>query len=164
MQKGAYSEITAIARAIGKADEAAQNLACPRRYGSYETFAGCEIEASTNPLPNHFIAIVGSNRRKQGHGALLQSRSVPRWRRRRPFSRREPHRRKNWRAVLVKTHPAMSAHARTCPLLCDWKIASADVPSSAIFNRDPANVRHKVEWGGGGFCWISYAPDYDVRV
>src|SRR5258708_34980237 len=55
MQKGEWSEITAIAsRDLRKAEDAARKLGIPRAYGSYEELlADKEIEAIYNPLPNH---------------------------------------------------------------------------------------------------------------
>src|SRR6267378_4158390 len=55
MQKGAYSEITAIAsRDRKKAEEEARKLGIPKAYGSYEELLrDREIEAVYNPLPNH---------------------------------------------------------------------------------------------------------------
>src|SRR6266576_6513579 len=55
MQKGEWSEITAIAsRDLKKAKEAARKLGIPKAYGSYEELlADTEIEAVYNPLPNH---------------------------------------------------------------------------------------------------------------
>src|SRR6267143_1616467 len=55
MQKGAYSEIAAIAsRDKKKAEEAARKLGIPKVHGSYEELLqDREIEAIYNPLPNH---------------------------------------------------------------------------------------------------------------
>src|SRR6202042_1832400 len=54
MQKGVWSEVTAIAsRDRGKAEDAARTLGIPKSYGSYEELlADPEIEAIYNPLPN----------------------------------------------------------------------------------------------------------------
>ncbi|MGB8675694.1 MAG: Gfo/Idh/MocA family oxidoreductase, partial [Candidatus Acidiferrales bacterium] len=54
MQKGAWSEIAAIAsRERGKAEAAARSLGIARAYGSYEELlADREIEAVYIPLPN----------------------------------------------------------------------------------------------------------------
>src|ERR1700674_1165329 len=54
MQKGVWSEVTAIAsRDRGKAEDAARTLGIPKSYGSYEELlADPEIEAVYNPLPN----------------------------------------------------------------------------------------------------------------
>ncbi|HZZ63792.1 MAG TPA: Gfo/Idh/MocA family oxidoreductase [Roseiarcus sp.] len=54
MQRGEVSQIAAIAsRDLGKARAAAERLAIPHAYGSYEELlADSEIEAVYNPLPN----------------------------------------------------------------------------------------------------------------
>src|SRR6202020_398599 len=54
MQKGEWSEVTAIAsRDRSKAEDAARTLGIPQSYGSYEELlADPEIEAIYNPLPN----------------------------------------------------------------------------------------------------------------
>src|SRR6204780_3566658 len=55
MQKGVWSEVTAIAsRDPGKAEDAARTLGIPKSYGSYEELlADPQIEVIYNPLPNH---------------------------------------------------------------------------------------------------------------
>ncbi|HVO73241.1 MAG TPA: Gfo/Idh/MocA family oxidoreductase [Ignavibacteriaceae bacterium] len=55
MQKGEYSEVTAIAsRDYSKAKNAAEKLEIPRAYGSYEDLLkDKEIQAVYIPLPNH---------------------------------------------------------------------------------------------------------------
>src|SRR6202521_1563407 len=55
MQKGAWSEVTAIAsRDLNKARVAAAGLKIEKAYGSYEELlSDSEIEAIYNPLPNH---------------------------------------------------------------------------------------------------------------
>src|SRR5216110_1510707 len=55
MQKGEWSEITAIAsRDSRKAHDAAGKLGIPKAYGSYEELlADPHVEAIYNPLPNH---------------------------------------------------------------------------------------------------------------
>src|SRR6202043_1376277 len=54
MQKGVWSEVTAIAsRDRGKAEDAARTLGIPKSYGSYEELlADPNIDAIYNPLPN----------------------------------------------------------------------------------------------------------------
>jgi predicted dehydrogenase len=55
MQRGQYSEITALAsRELAKARDAAARLGIPKAYGSYEELlADPEIDAVYNPMPNH---------------------------------------------------------------------------------------------------------------
>src|ERR1700675_36259 len=55
MQKGAWSEVAAIAsRDARKAEDTAHKLGIEKAYGSYEALlADPEIEAIYNPLPNH---------------------------------------------------------------------------------------------------------------
>src|SRR5438046_10756012 len=55
MQKGEWSEVTAIAsRDKSKAEAAAKKLGIPKMYGSYEELlADPGIDAIYNPLPNH---------------------------------------------------------------------------------------------------------------
>lgn len=55
MQKGAFTEITAISsRTLDNAEKAADRLGIPKAYGSYEELlADPEIDAVYNPLPNH---------------------------------------------------------------------------------------------------------------
>jgi len=55
MQKGRYSEVTAIAsRDFGKAQKVARELGIPKAYGTYdELLADKDIEAIYIPLPNH---------------------------------------------------------------------------------------------------------------
>ena len=55
MQKGIYSEIKAIAsRNLESAQNAANKLAIPKAYGSYEDLVNDpDIEAVYIPLPNH---------------------------------------------------------------------------------------------------------------
>src|ERR1700687_4295128 len=55
MQKGEWSEITAIAsRDLKRAEDAARKLGIPKAYGSYEELLADQgIEAIYDPLPNH---------------------------------------------------------------------------------------------------------------
>src|SRR6266513_3117934 len=55
MQKGALTEITAIASRDGeRARAAAASLGIPKAYGSYEALlADPDVDAIYNPLPNH---------------------------------------------------------------------------------------------------------------
>jgi len=160
MQKGAYSEITAIAsRDKKKAEEAARTLGIPKAYGSYEELLNDgEIEAVYNPLPNHLHVPWSIKAAEAGKHVLCEK----------PISlsvaeaktllvARDRTGVKIGEAFMVKTHP-------------QWLRAREIIRSGAIgelqsamcvfsyFNRDPANVRHKVEWGGGGLLDIGCYP------
>jgi hypothetical protein len=76
MQKGVWSEVTAIAsRDRGKAEDAARTLGIPKSYGSYEELlADLEIEAIYNPLPSGLPV----TRHPWCSATLSQSRGSPR--------------------------------------------------------------------------------------
>jgi len=160
MQKGAYSEITAIAsRDRKKAEEAARTLGIPKAYGTYEELLrDGEIEAVYNPLPNHLHVPWSIKAAEAGKHVLCEK----------PISlsvaeaktllvARDRTGVKIGEAFMVKTHP-------------QWLRAREIIRSGAIgelqsamcvfsyFNRDPANVRHRVEWGGGGLLDIGCYP------
>ena len=160
MQKGAYSEITAIAsRDKKKAEEAARTLGIPKAYGSYEELLNDgEIEAVYNPLPNHLHVPWSIKAAEAGKHVLCEkpiSLSVAEAKT--LLAARDRTGVKIGEAFMVKTHP-------------QWLRAREIIRSGAIgelqsamcvfsyFNRDPANVRHKVEWGGGGLLDIGCYP------
>jgi hypothetical protein len=76
MQKGVWSEVTAIAsRDRGKAEDAARTLGIPKSCGSYEELlADLEIEAIYNPLPSGLPV----TRHPWCSATLSQSRGSPR--------------------------------------------------------------------------------------
>src|SRR5712664_4207468 len=83
MQKGAYSEIAAIAsRDKKKAEEAARKLGIPKVHGSYEELLqDREIEAIYNPLPIICTCRGRSRQRRQGSTCCAKSPSASPWRR-----------------------------------------------------------------------------------
>ena len=160
MQKGEWSEITAIAsRDLKKAKEAARKLGIPKAYGSYEELlADTEIEAVYNPLPNHLHVPWSIKAAEAGKHVLCEkplSLTVAEARTLLPV--RERCGVKIGEAFMVKTHPQW---LRTRELIHKGVIGEfrAIVGAFSYFNRDPENVRNKVEWGGGGLMDIGCYP------
>ena len=160
MQKGAYGEITAIAsRDKKKAEEAGRTLGIAKAYGSYEELLGDgEIEAIYNPLPNHLHVPWSIKAAEAGKHVLCEKPiSLSVGEAKTLLAVRDRTGVKIGEAFMVKTHP-------------QWLRAREIIRSGAIgelqsamcvfsyFNRDPGNVRHKVEWGGGGLLDIGGYP------
>jgi predicted dehydrogenase len=160
MQKGAWSEIAAIAsRDARKADGAAKSLGIPKAYGSYEALlADPEIEAIYNPLPNHLHVPWSIKAAEAGKHVLCEkplSLSVAEARTLLPV--RERTRVRIAEAFMVKTHPQW---LRVRELIQKGVIGelSSIVGAFSYFNRDPKNVRNIAEWGGGGMMDIGCYP------
>jgi predicted dehydrogenase len=160
MQKGDWSEIAGIAsRDLAKAQTAARELSIPKAYGSYEELlADPEIEAIYNPLPNHLHvpwSIKAAEARKhvlcEKPIALNAAEVVELMR------VRDRHNVKIGEAFMVKTHPQW---LRVRELIRSGKIGQLKsiITVFSYFNRDPGNVRHKPEWGGGGLLDIGSYP------
>ena len=160
MQKGAYSEVTAIAsRDKKKAEEAARKLGIPKAYGSYEELLkDGEIEAIYNPLPNHLHVPWSIKAAEAGKHVLCEkpiSLSVKEAKT--LLAARDRTGVKIGEAFMVKTHPQW---LRTREIIRSGAIGELQSAMCVFsyFNRDPANVRHKVEWGGGGMLDIGCYP------
>ena len=160
MQKGAYSEITAIAsRDKKKAEEGARKLGIPQAYGSYEELLqDREIEAIYNPLPNHLHVPWSIKAAEAGKHVLCEkpiSTSVAEARI--LIAARDRTGVKIGEAFMVKTHPQW---LRTREIVRGGGIGQLRAIAGVFsyFNRDPNNVRHKVEWGGGGLLDIGCYP------
>jgi len=160
MQKGEWSEIAAIAsRDLKKAEEASSKLGIPKAYGSYEELlADAEIEAVYNPLPNHLHVPWSIKAAEAGKHVLCEKPlSLTVAEARTLLSVRERCGVKIGEAFMVKTHPQW---LRTRELIHKGVIGElrAIVGTFSYFNRDPANVRNNVEWGGGGMMDIGCYP------
>src|SRR5258707_820862 len=160
MQKGEWSEIAAIAsRDSRKAERAAKSLGIPKAYGSYEDLlADPELEAIYRPVPNHLHVPWSIKAAESGKHVLCEkplslsvaeARTLLRVRDRTGVKIGE--------AFMVKTHPQW---LRTRELIRKGVIGElrAIVGAFSYFNRDPQNVRSKVEWGGGGMLDIGCYP------
>ena len=160
MQKGALSDITAIAsRNLPRAQAAARELSIPKAYGSYDDLlANAEIEAIYNPLPNHLHVLWSIKAAEAGKHVLcekpigLNATEVVEL-----MSVRDRTKVKIGEAFMVKTHPQW---LRVRELIRSGKIGQLKsiITVFSYFNRDPGNIRHKPEWGGGGLLDIGSYP------
>lgn len=160
MQKGAWSEVAGIAsRDAKKAQQAACELGIKKHYGSYEEMlADPEIEAVYNPLPNHLHVPWSTKAAEAGKHVLCEkpigmdaadAEELKKVRDRTGVKIGE--------AFMVKTHPQW---LRVKELISEGRIGELKTMLTVFsyFNRDPENVRHKVEWGGGGLLDIGCYP------
>ena len=160
MQKGAFSEVAAIAsRDLAKAQTAARDLGLAKAYGSYEALlADPEIDAIYNPLPNHLHVPWSIKAAEAGKHVLCEkpvgcnageAEDLVRVRDRTGVKIGE--------AFMVKTHPQW---LRVRELARNGSIGQLKsiVTVFSYFNRDPQNVRHKPEWGGGGLLDVGSYP------
>lgn len=160
MQKGAWSEVTAIAsRDLKKAHEAARALGIAKAYGSYEELlADPEIEAVYNPLPNHLHVPWSIKAAEAGKHVLCEKPiSLTVSEAQALLSARDRTGVKIGEAFMVKTHPQW---LRTREVIRTGVIGDlrAIVGAFSYFNRDPQNVRNVAEWGGGGLLDIGCYP------
>lgn len=160
MQKGTWSEITAIAsRELQKAKNAAHELGIPKFYGSYEELlADPDIEAIYNPLPNHLHVPWSIRAAEAGKHVLCEKpiglNAAEAFELLRVRDRTGV---KIGEAFMVKTHPQW---LRVRELALSAKIGQlkAIITAFSYYNRDPENVRHRPEWGGGGLLDIGSYP------
>jgi predicted dehydrogenase len=160
MQAGEYSEIVGIAsRDLKKAEEAARKLEIPKAYGSYEELlADPEIEAVYNPLPNHLHVPWSIKAAEAGKHVLCEKPlSLTVAEAEQLLAVRDRTGVKMGEAFMVKTHPQW---LRTREIIRSGAIGDLRSISCVFsyFNRDPQNVRHKPEWGGGGLLDIGCYP------
>ena len=160
MQAGEWSEIAAIAsRDLAKGQAAAQKLGIGKAYGSYqELLADTDIEAVYIPLPNHLHVPWSIKAAEAGKHVLCEkplSLSVAEAKTLLPVRDRMGV--KIGEAFMVKTHPQW---LRTRELIRSGRIGElkAIMGAFSYFNRDAANVRNVVEWGGGGMMDIGCYP------
>jgi predicted dehydrogenase len=160
MQKGAYSEITAIAsRDKKRAEDAAGKLGIAKAYGSYEELLrDSEIEAVYNPLPNHLHVPWSVKAAEVGKHVLCEKPiSLTVAEAKSLLAARDRSGVKIGEAFMVKTHPQW---LRTREIIRGGDIGDLRAIAGVFsyFNRNPDNVRHKVEWGGGGLMDIGCYP------
>ena len=160
MQRSPWCEITAIAsRDLAKAKDAARELNIPNAYGSYEELlADANVDAVYNPLPNHLHVPWTVKAAEAGKHVLCEkpialnaaeARTLIDVRDRTGVRIQE--------AFMVRTHPQWLETRR---LIRSGRIGSLRSIGGffTYFNPDPANIRNKLELGGGGLMDIGCYP------
>src|SRR6202047_4042160 len=160
MQQGEYCDVAAIAsRDLSKARAAAVSLKIGKSYGSYEDLlADPEIDAIYNPLPNHLHVPWSIKAMEAGKHVLCEKPiALNAAQARTLLPARDRAGVKIGEAFMVKTHPQW---LRTRELIRAGRIGDlkAIIGVFSYFNRDAANVRNVVEWGGGGIMDIGCYP------
>src|SRR6185503_4547900 len=162
MQRGDWSEVRAIAsRDLKKAQQAAELLGIPKAYGSYEELLqDSELEAVYNPLPNHLHLPWSIKAAEAGKHVLCEkpiglsveeARTLIEARDRTGVKIEE--------AFMVRTHPQWLT---ALGLIKSGRIGKvrAVVGCFSYFNRELANIRNILEYGGGGLmdigCYMIY--------
>jgi predicted dehydrogenase len=169
MQRGQLTTVNAIAsRDLDRARQAASKLGIPTAYGSYEELlADPQIDAIYNPLPNHLHVPWTAKAAEAGKHVLCEkplsltaaeAETLLEVRARTGVQIAE--------AFMINCHPQWQ---RVRALLDEGRIGELRAISGvySYFNTDPANVRSKVEWGGGGLmdigCYLIHTARYAFR-
>ena len=157
MQKGIYSEIKAIAsRNLESAQNAANKLAIPKAYGSYEDLVNDpDIEAVYIPLPNHLHVQWAEKCMKTGKHVLLEKPIGLNYKEAEQLlqiSKKYPNV-KIMEGFMYRHHPQMLEVKR---LIDDGAIGDIRSTYSTFtyFNDDPRDIRNQLEIGGGGLLDI----------
>jgi predicted dehydrogenase len=166
MQLGEFTTVTAIgSRDFGKARQAADALGIAKAYGSYEELlADPDVDAVYNPLPNQMHVPWTIRAAEAGKHVLCEK----------PLSltvaeaetllavraRTEV---KIGEAFMIRSYPQW---LRLRELLNEERIGELRSIAGffSYFNVDPANIRNRVEYGGGALmdigCYLIHASRY----
>jgi predicted dehydrogenase len=160
MQKGVWSEVTAIAsRDRGKAEAVARKLGIAKSYGSYEELlADPEIDAIYNPLPNHLHVPWSIKAAEAGKHVLCEKPlSLTVSEARKLMAVRDRMGVKIAEAFMVRTHPQW---LRARELLAAGRIGQlrSALGFFSYFNNDPSNIRNVPAYGGGALMDIGCYP------
>ena len=169
MQKGEFTSVDAIAsRDLAKARAAAEMLGIPRAYGSYEELlADPDIDAIYNPLPNNMHVPWTIKAAEAGKHVLCEK----------PISLTAAEAEsllavqartgvKIGEAFMVDCHPQW---IRLRELLSEGRIGELRAISGVFsyYNVNPANIRNKVDVGGGALmdigCYMVHASRFAFR-
>jgi predicted dehydrogenase len=160
MQCSGNCTVAAIAsRDEGKAREAAALLGISRIYSSYEALlADPEIEAIYNPLPNHLHVPWSIRAANAGKHVLCEKPiALSSSEARELLAARDRTGVQIAEAFMVRTHPQWLA-ARE--LVANGRIGELRLVSGhfSYYRRDPADIRSRVEFGGGALMDIGCYP------
>lgn len=160
MQQSDAAEVVALAsRDPARAREATATLGIAKAYGSYEELlADAEINAIYNPLPNHLHVPWSIRAAEAGKHVLcekpigLSSAEV-----RTLLAARDRTGVLIQEAFMVRTHPQWTGIRA---LLDAGRIGELRVVTGSFsyFNRNPANIRNRLEMGGGALMDIGCYP------
>ena len=169
MMRGQFTSVTAIAsRDLARARQAASALGIATAYGSYEELlADSAIDAVYIPLPNHLHVPWAIKAAEAGKHVLCEK----------PLSLTVAEAEtllavrartgvKIGEAFMVTCHPQWQ---RVRALLDAGRIGELRAISGVFsyFDNDSANIRSKVEWGGGALmdigCYLVHASRYAFR-
>ncbi len=156
MQQGEYSEISAIAsRDLEKSRRTARELDIPKFYGSYEELlADREIDAIYNPLPNNLHVAWTIKAAEAGKHVLCEKPiALTVEETRKLVETRDRTGVKIQEAFMVRTHPQWLV-ARD--LIHAGRIGKLQAINGffSYFNDDAANIRNRIETGGGALLDI----------
>jgi predicted dehydrogenase len=160
MQRGELSHVFAIAsRDRANAEAVAAQLGIPRAYGSYEELlADPEVEAVYNPLPNHLHVPWSARAAEAGKHVLCEKPvALDAAEAKSLIAVRDRTGVKIGEAFMVRTHPQW-LRAREVVRSGEIGELRAFMCQFSYFNRDPANVRNVLDWGGGGLYDIGCYP------
>jgi predicted dehydrogenase len=166
MQMGELSEVHGLAsRDHFKAQNVARTLGISKTYGSYEELLADEnIEAVYIPLPNHLHVPWAIKACEAGKHVLCEKPiglSVAEVKQ--LIVARDRAGVLVGEAFMVRTHPQW---VRARGLIRAGRIGDlkAIIGAFSYFNRDAANVRNVLEWGGGGMMDIGCYPIFTSRM
>ncbi len=156
MQKGKFSEVTAIAsRELEKAKQAAESLNIPKFYGSYdELINDAEIDAIYNPLPNDLHVEWTTKAAQAGKHVLCEKPlAMSADEARKLIEIRDQTGVKIQEAFMVRTHPQWLA---VRDLIAENRIGELRTINCffSYFNNNSDNIRNKPENGGGALMDI----------
>jgi predicted dehydrogenase len=160
MQGSALAQVVAIAsRDIAKARAAANDLGIPRAYGSYEELIDDpDIEAIYNPLPNHLHVPWSIRAAERGKHVLCEKPIALTAREARELLVvRDRTGVKIGEAFMVRTHPQW---LKVKEIVASGRIGELRLIAGhfSYYRRDPADIRSRVEWGGGALMDVGCYP------
>lgn len=160
MQGSKLAQVVAIAsRDIGKARAAASELGIPRAYGSYEELIDDpDIEAIYNPLPNHLHVPWSIRAAERGKHVLCEKPIALTAREARTLLEvRDKTGVQIGEAFMVRTHPQW---LKVKEIVDSGRIGDLRLIAGhfSYYRRDPADVRSRVDWGGGALMDVGCYP------